>query len=74
MKSEDWISVKTGLPKIPDGELWSDTVWVYDEECEQRKGVYYKNGTWQDGNEYWHLNHVTHWMPLPEDPPKEKTE
>ena len=74
MKTEDWISVKTALPKIPDGELWSDTVWVYDEECEQRKSVYYKNGTWQDGNEYWYLNHVTHWMPLPEDPLKEKNE
>ena len=75
MKTEDWISVKTSLPPKED-KKWacSDTVWVYDEECGQRKGYLDDDGQWCDANECWYLNHVTHWMPLPEDPPKDKNE
>lgn len=36
MKTEDWISVKTDLPKIPDGEIWSKNVWIYDEKYGQK--------------------------------------
>lgn len=74
MKTSDWISVKTDLPKIPDGDICSSTVWVYDEKCGQREGYLDDNNQWCDASECWRLNRVTHWMPLPEDPPKEKTE
>lgn len=74
MKTSDWISVKTDLPKIPDGEPWSDTVWVFEEEGGQRTAYLDSDRRWCDGRECWYLSHVTHWMPLPEDPPKEKTE
>lgn len=74
MKTEDWISVKTDLPKIPDGALWSDTVWVYDEKCGQNEGYIDAKGQWHNSNTCTWFNNVTHWMPLPEDPPKEKTE
>ena len=75
MKASDWISVKTSLPPKED-KKWacSDVVWVYDEECGQRKGYLDDDNQWCDANECWYLNNVTHWMPLPEDPPKEKTE
>lgn len=74
MKTEDWISVKTDLPKIPDGDICSSTVWVYDEQYEQMEAFYHINGVWYNAHEYWCLKRVTHWMPLPEDPPKEKNE
>lgn len=74
MKTSDWISVKTDLPKIPDGDICSSTVWVYDEQYEQMEAFYHINGVWYAAHEYWRLKRVTHWMPLPEDPPKEKTE
>lgn len=74
MKTEDWISVKTSLPPKEDKKcVWSDVVWVYDEKCGQREGYLDANNQWCDANKYWYLKHVTHWMPLPEDPPKEKT-
>lgn len=71
---KDWISVKTDLPIIPCGEPLSDMVWVFDEECGQRTAYLDSDRRWCDGREYWCLNHVTHWMPLPEDPLKEKNE
>lgn len=73
MKTSDWISVKTDLPKIPKGGIWSLTVWIYDERYGQRMGYVGIDGQWWDTNSCC-LNHVTHWMPLPEDPPKEKNE
>ena len=75
MKTEDWISVKTSLPPKEDKKwAWSDVVWVYDEECGQRTAYLDSDGRWCDGRECWYLDHVTHWMKLPKDPPKEKTE
>lgn len=76
MKTEDWISVKTSLPPKKEDKkwAWSDVVWVYDEEYGQRTGCLDDDNRWCDANEYLYLNHVTHWMPLPEDPSKEKTE
>lgn len=74
MKTNDWISVKTDLPKIPKEDWSSGPFWVYDEEVGQREAGYTKAREWLDGREYYELNHVTHWMPLPEDPPEEKNE
>ena len=74
MKTEDWISVKTDLPPIVKEWGSSDTVWVFDERCGQREGYLDGDGHWCDGRECWDLDHVTHWMKLPKDPPKEKTE
>lgn len=75
MKTSDWISAKTSLPPKEEGK-WgcSDVVWVYDEESGQREGYLDSSNQWCDGRECYYLYHVTHWMPLPEDPPKEKTE
>lgn len=73
MKTEDWISVKTDLPKIPGGEILSKNVWIYDEKYGQQQGYFTTDGVWYELNECLWLKNVTHWMPLPEDPPKEKT-
>lgn len=71
---DGWISVKKRRPTIPKGDCMSDTVWVFDEECGQRTAYLDSDGRWCDGRECWYLDHVTHWMKLPKDPPKEKTE
>lgn len=71
MKTTDWISVKTDSPKIPKGGIWSLMVWIYDEKYGQRMGCIGIDGQWRDTNNCC-LNHVTHWMSLPDDPPKEK--
>ena len=69
MSEFKWISVEDELPEpetvvlaaFDDGEIC--TLWQE-----------WKNMTEADKFEYaatdWHLQHVTHWMPLPE-PPKE---
>lgn len=74
MKTSDWISVKTDLPKIPDGEIWSENVWIYDEKYGQQQGYFTTDGVWYELNRCLWLKNVTHWMSLPEDPPKEKNE
>lgn len=62
----EWVSVKDGLPD--DGE----TVLTYKNGIVEVQ-VYEKkrNGwiSWQ-GNWFWSMATVSHWMPLPE-PPKE---
>lgn len=47
MKTSDWISVKTSLPPKED-KKWasSDVVWIYDEECGQRKGYLDDDNQW----------------------------
>lgn len=68
----EWISVKDGLPEVPQGYeqvqviIWSenglDVAWYQSNNNE-----FYDMAGWL-GSE---INGVTHWMPLPE-PPKEE--
>lgn len=60
----EWISVKNRLPK--DGEF----VLTYKNGIVDVQ-MYEKNRNgWIQGNWFWSMATVTHWMPLPE-PPKE---
>lgn len=72
----EWISVKDRLPEEIDGE--SKAVLVIVKFVDFRGNVWSENYNiaWTENGEWdciGRMGIVTHWMPLPEPPEKEKT-
>lgn len=63
----EWISVKDRLPKA------KETVLAYEAAFDSMSMAYRLPNTeeWIDTGDYYPLEAVTHWMPLPK-PPKEE--
>lgn len=62
-----WVSVKE---RLPDNEQWVLCFMENEEFGKFRVFQWsYIDWQWNDGNEWYDEEDVTHWMPLPE-PPK----
>jgi hypothetical protein len=78
-QAEPWIPVNERLPEMPIMDSWRESppllvyeakfgkqrVATYEQVCEDEPPRWYSACS-----ERWSLDHVTHWMPLPQ-PPKE---
>lgn len=67
LRSEEWVSVKDRLPQA------KETVLAYEAAFDSMSMAYRLPNTeeWIDTGDYYALDAVTHWMPLPK-PPKEE--
>ena len=66
-----WISCEDSLPSIQEGEDRSESVLVYTSSGAYFEAKYVNDSLvegWRECKNFWRVEHVTHWMPLP-DPP-----